>query len=42
MKDYKYQRRKPADPVLVAFVALCLAYVVAGMAWSQIAEYFRF
>lgn len=43
MRDYKlhtYQRRQPADPILVAFVAICLGYIVAGMVWSQVATYF--
>lgn len=44
MKDYKVNtyRRQTFDPVLIAFVAICLGYIVVGMAWHEIAEYFGF
>lgn len=43
MRDYKlntYQSRKPADPILVSFAAMCLGYIVAGITWSQITTHF--
>jgi hypothetical protein len=30
------------DTVLIAFVAIIMAYLVAGAAWSQISTYFGF
>jgi len=41
MRDYKTVKGE-SDPVLVAFMAACLGYIVTGMSWSQIATYFGF